>query len=158
MKQFFNIKLIMSKPNENQIQNGNEFNVELNGKNSQQKIIFDLNKIFHLDLSYNFDLLKNLLSEIIKNQKEKDNKIEDLENQLLNFKITFNESMGNPEIVKKLKENTPKMSLLLKGKEFPNTSVLNKKIRPPPNNVVLEQNPKYDPIINQIIVRNINII
>jgi hypothetical protein len=66
--------------------------------------------------------------------------------------------MGNPEIVKKLKENTPKMSLLLKGKEFPNTSVLNKNIRPPPNNVVLEQNPKYDPIINQIIVRNINII
>jgi hypothetical protein len=98
------------------------------------------------------------LSEIIKNQKEKDNKIEDLENQLLNFKITFNESMGNPEIVKKLKENKPKMSSLLKGKEFPNTSVLNNKIRPPPNNVVLEQNPKYDPIINQIIVRNINII
>ena len=58
MKQFLSIKLIMSKPNENQQQNGNEFNVELNGQNSQQKIIYDLNKIFHLDLSYNFDLLK----------------------------------------------------------------------------------------------------
>ena len=26
----------------------------------------DLNKIFHIDLSYNFDLLKDLLSTIIK--------------------------------------------------------------------------------------------
>jgi len=157
LKQFLSIKLIMSTLNETQQQNVNAFNVEINGQNSQQKLIFDLNKIFHLDLSYNFDLLKNLLSEIIKNQKQKDDKIEQLENQLLNFKITFNESMGNPEVVKKLKETKPKMSSLLKEKEFPNTSVLNNKIRPPPNNIVLEPSPKYDPIINQIIVSNINI-
>lgn len=145
----------MSKANENQQQNGKEFNVEINGQNSQQKIIYDLNKIFHLDLSYNFDLLKNLLSQIIKNQKQKDDKIEELENQLLNFRITFNESIGNPDVVKKLKETKPKMSFLLKGKEFPNTSVLNNTIRQPPNNIALEQSPKYDPIINQIIVSNI---
>ena len=63
------------------------FNVEL-GDNKQT---FDLNQIFHIDLSYNFDLLKNLLSTIIKNQKIKDQKIAELENQILDLKIAFNE-------------------------------------------------------------------
>ena len=63
------------------------FNVEL-GENKQ---IFDLNKIFHIDLSYNFDLLKNLLSTLIKNQKLKDEKITELENQILDLRIAFNE-------------------------------------------------------------------
>ena len=114
-------------------ENENTFNIEVDEQSSQQKIIYDLNKIFHLDFSYNFDLLKNLLCQIIKNQKIKDDKISSLEKQLLT-------------------------SLLLKGKEFPDTSCLHNIIRPPPNNIILEPSPKNEPIINQIIVSNNNIL
>jgi hypothetical protein len=140
-------------------ENENTYNIEVDEQSSQQKIIYDLNKIFHLDFSYNFDLLKNLLCQIIKNQKIKDDKISSLEKQLLDFKTTFDESIGDPEIAKKLREAKPKMtSLLLKGKEFPDTSCLHNVIRPPPNNIILEPSPKNDPIINQIIVSNNNIL
>ena len=133
----------------------NAFNIEVDEQSSQQKIIYDLNKIFHLDFSYNFDLLKNLLCQIIKNQKIKDDKISSLEKQLLGFKEVFDESIGDPEIAKKLREAKPKItSLLLKGKEFPDTSCLHNIIRPPPNNIILEPSPKNEPIINQIIVSN----
>ena len=136
-------------------ENEKEFNVELNSKNSQNKTIIDLNKIFHIDLSYNFDLLKNLLSTIIQNQKLKDDKILDLESQLIDFKTLFNEALKDPENLKKLQDNKSKISsLLLKGKEFPDTSCLHNIIRPPPNNVNLETSPKNDPIVNQIIVSN----
>ena len=140
-------------------ENENTFNIEVDEQSSQQKIIYDLNKIFHLDFSYNFDLLKNLLCQIIKNQKIKDDKISSLEKQLLDFKTIFDESIGDPEIAKKLREAKPKMtSLLLKGKEFPDTSCLHNIIRPPPNNIILEPSPKNEPIINQIIVSNNNIL
>ena len=134
-------------------ENENAFNIEVDEQSSQQKIIYDLNKIFHLDFSYNFDLLKNLLCQIIKNQKIKDDKIASLEKQILDFKTTFDDAVGDPEIAKKLREAKPKMtSLLLKGKEFPDTSCLHNIIRPPPNNIILETSPKNEPIINQIIV------
>lgn len=139
--------------------NENTFNIEVDEQSSQQKIIYDLNKIFHVDFSYNFDLLKNLLCQIIKNQKIKDDKISSLEKQLLDFKSIFDESIGDPEIAKKLREAKPKItSLLLKGKEFPDTSCLHNVIRPPPNNIILEPSPKNDPIINQIIVSIYNIL
>ena len=134
-------------------ENENAFNIEVDEQSSQQKIIYDLNKIFHLDFSYNFDLLKNLLCQIIKNQKIKDDKIASLEKQILDFKTTFDDAVGDPEIAKELREAKPKMtSLLLKGKEFPDTSCLHNIIRPPPNNIILETSPKNEPIINQIIV------
>lgn len=140
-------------------ENENAFNIEVDEQSSQQKIIYDLNKIFHVDFSYNFDLLKNLLCQIIKNQKIKDDKISSLEKQLLDFKSIFDESIGDPEIAKKLREAKPKItSLLLKGKEFPDTSCLHNVIRPPPNNIILEPSPKNDPIINQIIVSIYNIL
>ena len=140
-------------------ENENTFNIEVDEQSSQQKIIYDLNKIFHVDFSYNFDLLKNLLCQIIKNQKIKDDKISSLEKQLLDFKSIFDESIGDPEIAKKLREAKPKItSLLLKGKEFPDTSCLHNAIRPPPNNIILEPSPKNDPIINQIIVSIYNIL
>lgn len=140
-------------------ENENTFNIEVDEQSSQQKIIYDLNKIFHVDFSYNFDLLKNLLCQIIKNQKIKDDKISSLEKQLLDFKSIFDESIGDPEIAKKLREAKPKItSLLFKGKEFPDTSCLHNVIRPPPNNIILEPSPKNDPIINQIIVSIYNIL
>lgn len=131
------------------------FNVELNETNSQQKTTIDLNKIFHIDLSYNFDLLKDLLSTLIRNQKLKDDKILDLETKLLDFKLLLNESLKDPETVKKLQQSKTKIStLLLKDKEFPNTSCLNYVISPPPNHINIEPSPKNDPVVNQIIVSN----
>ena len=129
--------------------NDKEFNVELDEKNSLQKTTIDLNKIFHIDLSYNFDLLKDLLSTIIKNQKLKDDKILSLENQLL----IFNEYLKDPDTVKKIQENKTKVSSqLLKEKEFPDKSCLHYVINPPPSNITLEPSPKNDPVVNQIIV------
>ena len=124
-----------------------EFNIEVDSQNTT----YDLNKIFHIDLSYNFDLLKDLLSTIIKNQKLKDDKILDLENQLIEFKNYFNESLKDPESIKKIQESKTKVSTLLL-KEIPNTSCLHYVIRPPPNHIVLETNSKNDPVVNQIIV------
>lgn len=139
-------------------QNVKQYNIEINDQNTQQKTIFDLNKIFHLDLSYNFDLLKNLLFSMIKNQQSKDDKIADLESQLLDFKIIFNEAVGDPETARKLKEAKPKMtSTLLKEKQFPNTTCLNNEIHPPPNDIILETSPNNDPLINKIIVSYLNI-
>ena len=130
-----------------------EFNVELDERNSQQKTTIDLNKIFHIDLSYNFDLLKDLLSTIIKNQKLKDNKILSLENQILDFKLTFNEYLKDPDTIKKIQENKAKVSSqLLKEKEFPDKSCLHYVINQPPNNIILEPSSKNEPVINQIIV------
>lgn len=141
--------------NPKKIQSGknDKFNVEIGDKTSDDKQIFDLNEIFHIDLSYNFDLLKNLLSTIIRNQKSKDDKILDLENQLLDLKVLLSDSLKDPETAKKLQESKSKITaLLLKGKEFPNTSCLHYVINPPSNNISLEPSPKYEPIVNQIIV------
>ena len=145
-----------STEREKEIELEKPFNVELNENNTQEKTTIDLNKIFHIDLSYNFDLLKDLLSTIIKNQKLKDDKILDLENQIIDFKALFNEITQDPEKTKKLQESRSKAStLLLKGKEFPNVSCLHYLISPPPNDIILEPSSKNDPIINQIIVSNI---
>lgn len=135
------------------------FNVELIDKNSDKKQIFDLNEIFHIDLSYNFDLLKNLLSTIIKNQKLKDEKIIELENQLLDLRIAFNEeSNKKSEPIKKV-EIKPKLSPL-KEKEEPNEVVENTEnitydLKPPKNVPKLEMSDKNEPIVNSIIVSKI---
>ena len=145
-----------STEREKEIELEKPFNVELNENNTQEKTTIDLNKIFHIDLSYNFDLLKDLLSTIIKNQKLKDDKILDLESQIIDFKALFNEITQDPEKTKKLQESRSKAStLLLKGKDFPNVSCLHYLISPPPNDIILEPSSKNDPIINQIIVSNI---
>ena len=139
---------------EKEIETENAFNVELNENNNHSKTTIDLNKIFHIDLSYNFDLLKDLLSTIIKNQKLKDDKILDLESQILDFKSLFNEIMNDPEKTKKIQESRAS-TILLRGKEFPNVSCLHYLISPPPNDIILEPSSKNDPIINQIIVSSI---
>ena len=79
-------------------------------------------------------------------------KILDLENQLLNFKILLNDTLKDPEASKRLLESKSKISsLLLKGKEFPDTSCLNY-VSSRPRDISLEPSPKNEPIINQIIV------
>ena len=130
------------------------FNIEL-GDNKQT---FDLNKIFHIDLSYNFDLLKNLLSTIIKNQKIKDQKIAELENQILDLKIAFNEDAN-----KNKEKRKSRKSILLPIQETEtkldlNTDNLSVQLKPPRNDPVLEISEENDPVVNNIIVSIINII
>ena len=93
--------------NPKKIQSGknDKFNVEIGDKASDDKQIFDLNEIFHIDLSYNFDLLKNLLSTIIKNQKLKDDKLTELENQILDLRIALNQDPNKIQSGKK--DQTP---------------------------------------------------
>jgi hypothetical protein len=143
--------------NPKKIQSGknDKFNVEIGDKASDDKQIFDLNEIFHIDLSYNFDLLKNLLSTIIKNQKLKDDKLTELENQLLDLRIAFNESPNkiDPNKIDPNKMQTGKKEKKEKKLEgsFESES-LKYVLKPPKKEPVLEESDQYQPIVNNIIV------
>ena len=137
-------------------ENDSNFNVEISDKSSDDKQIFDLNEIFHIDLSYNFDLLKNLLSTIIKNQKLKDDKILDLENQILDLRIAFNE---NPEREIEI-EKKPEKKKGIKSKPTVEENLenvdevdLTYELKPSKKEPILEESEKYQPIVNKIIVR-----
>ena len=125
------------------------FNIEL-GENKQ---IFDLNQIFHIDLSYNFDLLKNLLSTIIKNQKLKDQKIVELENQILDLKIAFNDDTN-----KNKEKRKSRKSILLPIQEtvtelnLKDIDNISGQLKPPRKDPVLEISEENDPVVNKIIV------
>ena len=131
-----------------------EHNVEFQTTNQEGEEtieIYDLNKMFQLNFSYNFDLLKNLMEAIMKNQqtiqndlKIKHTKILDLETQLLDLKLgkgikSSENSDRNQQI-----ETNPKLISVIKG----NKDIL----RPPPNDVKLEVSIGNDDMINQIIV------
>ena len=135
--------------NPKKIQSGknDKFNVEIGDKTSDDKQIFDLNEIFHIDLSYNFDLLKNLLSTIIKNQKLKDDKLTELENQILDLRIALNQDSNKIQSGKK--DQTPD-----KEKEKGNYDDQSLKfvLKPPKKEPELEESEKYQPIVNKIIV------
>ena len=135
-----NPKIIQSGKND-------KFNVEIGDKTSDDKQIFDLNEIFHIDLSYNFDLLKNLLSTIIKNQKLKDDKLTELENQILDLRIALNQDPNKIQSAKK--DQTPD-----KEKEKGNYDDQSLKfvLKPPKKEPELEESEKYQPIVNKIIV------
>jgi hypothetical protein len=135
--------------NPKKIQSGknDKFNVEIGDKTSDDKQIFDLNEIFHIDLSYNFDLLKNLLSTIIKNQRLKDDKLTELENQILDLRIALNQDPNKIQSGKK--DQTPD-----KEKEKGNYDDQSLKfvLKPPKKEPELEESEKYQPIVNKIIV------
>ncbi len=135
--------------NPKKIQSGknDKFNVEIGDKTSDDKQIFDLNEIFHIDLSYNFDLLKNLLSTIIKNQKLKDDKLTELENQILDLRIALNQDPNKIQSGKK--DQTPD-----KEKEKGNYDDQSLKfvLKPPKKEPELEESAQYQPIVNNIIV------
>jgi len=81
-------------------------------KQSKGKIpIFDLNQIFQINFSYNFELLKSLLESLINNQqetqkellnikKESGLKINELERRIIDMKI----SMSDPEYAQELEK------------------------------------------------------
>ena len=123
--------------------------------------IFDLNKIFQLSFTYNFDLLKKIMEALIKNQqniqndiKSKNSRILDLESQILDLKLMI-ESGNIKNIIKPQTQtdnqqvssydSNPKLFSVIKG----NKDVLH----PPSNDVKLEVSVGNDDIINKIIVR-----
>ena len=128
--------------------------------------IIDLNKIFQMNFSYNFDLLKNLIETLMKNQKnfqtdlkEKNSKIVSLENQILDLKIASNnldkeksvdKRIQYLEISKEVSEQlNPKLISIIKGEK----DIL----KPPPNDIKLEVSHTNDDKINNIIVRKNNL-
>ena len=136
-----------TNPKKIQSNKNDKFNVEIGDKTSDDKQIFDLNDIFHIDLSYNFDLLKNLLSTIIKNQKLKDDKLTEMENQILDLRIALNQDPNKIQSGKK--DQTPH-----KEKEKGNYDDQSLKfvLKPPKKEPELEESEKYQPIVNNIIV------
>ena len=91
----------------------------VNSKDENEDIpIFDLNKIFHINFSYNFDLLKNLLEtlagnqqeyqrEIIKMKRDNEIKINKIENDIIDMKI----AISNPQLVEELKKEKEKLKI-----------------------------------------------
>ena len=85
--------------------------------------LLDLNKIFQVNLNYNFDSLKILLEGLINsykkteeqmenikaNNKVKDMKIKELEQKMIDLNILLNNSLGNADEVEKLKEMKQKL-------------------------------------------------
>lgn len=134
----------------------------IGGKDSPE--VIDLNKIFQMNFSYNFDLLKNLMEALMKNQKnfqaelkEKTNKIIELENKLSNLSNLSNQEI--PKEFSKLEQSpfqqleinkeptqklSPKVLSVLQG----DASVL----KPPPNDIQLEESSNNDDRLNNIIV------
>ena len=120
--------------------------------------IYDLNKIFQMNFSYNFDILKNLIEALMKNQQNMQNelkgnqtKISDLEEQILELKINDN-SGGKSSRIQQLSsiDTNKKLISAIKGNKDA--------IRKPPNDIKLEVSIGNDDIINKIIVSKKNII
>ena len=95
-------------------------------KNNQKEIpIYDLNQIFKINFSYNFDLLKGLLESLIKNQqetqkdllkskKESEVKINELERKIIDMKILISDPKHIQDLEtekEKLKEKSEKMKM-----------------------------------------------
>ena len=136
----------------------------MGGKESAE--VVDLNKIFQMNFSYNFDLLKNLIEALLKNQKnfqselkEKTNKIMDLENQLLDLKLssvkeevtTNTKSKLEPSSFQQIEINSEpeklinsKLLLVIKGDK--------NIIKTPPNDIKLEESSNNNDEMNKLIV------
>ena len=148
--------------NINAFESQEERNIEFQTTNQEGEDnieIYDLNKIFQF--SYNFDILKNIMEALMKNQqnmlkdlKSKNSKILDLQTELLDIKLLLDspnneKKISAPQIkpvnqqIQKLDTN-PKLFSVIKG----NQDIL----RPPPNDIKLEVSIGNDDNINAIIV------
>ena len=128
----------------------------IEGKSSAE--IIDLNKIFEMNFSYNFDLLKNLIEALMKNQKnfqeelkEKTLKINDLENQILaltsqenkdiSTNKTIKQSISQPIVTSREILSSKLISLINNAKNI---------IKEPPNEIKLDES--SDEKTNKIVV------
>ena len=105
---------------EDPLQSSNE------NKNKGKIPIFDLNQIFKINFSYNFDLLKGLLESLINNQqetqkellimkKEYEIKLNELETKIIDMKIAMSEPKYIEELVSE-KEKLENESEKIKSK------------------------------------------
>lgn len=116
-------------------------NLEITDKLTGEKNLIDLNKIFKIDLSYNFELLKNLLTIIVKNQQENENKINELSSRISGGRSHFDSSQKSKPYISKLKQKTKI-----------DTKCLQKTITPPPNDIEIDPSESNDPTVIKIIV------
>ena len=86
--------------------------------------LLDLNKIFQVNLNYNFDSLKTLLEGIVASYKKteeeldilkvcnktKDKKINELEQKMIDLNIMLSNSLGDTDAVERLKDMKSKLS------------------------------------------------
>ena len=125
--------------------------------------IIDLNKIFQMNFSYNFDLLKNLMEALMKNQKhfqvelkEKTDKIMELENQISNLRLP-SEKTETQKTYKKL-EPSSFQQLEINKEQTLNPKILSvfqgdkNALQAPPNDIKLEESSNNDDKLNNIIV------
>lgn len=153
---------------------------EVNEEGIENTKFFDLNKVFEMKLSYNFEMLKDLIESLINNQtkfqtelNEKNHKISDLEKKLLDFKIMLTNTLGDKETLQKLEnekskikqqiessaaqpqpvpQSPPKVPQKTGGKSYKIG------IRPPPTDIKLETSIGNDDLINKIIVSKKNLL
>ena len=116
----------------------NKDNNNNNGNKRKEIPIFDLNKIFQINLSYNFDILKSLLETLITNQvesqkellnlkKENEIKINEIERMIVDMKIAL--SNPHPKVLEELqkeKQKLQKESLKIKNKIIKEKALENK--------------------------------
>jgi predicted nuclease with TOPRIM domain len=125
--------------------------------------VVDLNKIFQMNFSYNFDLLKNLMEALMKNQKhfqaelkEKTDKIMELENQISNLRLP-SEKTETQKTYKKL-EPSSFQQLEINKEQALNPKILSvfqgdkNALQAPPNDIKLEESSNNDDKLNNIIV------
>ena len=86
--------------------------------------LLDLNKIFQVNLNYNFDSLKTLLEGIVASYKKteeeldilkvcnktKDKKINELEQKMIDLNIMLSNSLGDTDAVERLKDMKSKLA------------------------------------------------
>ena len=149
--------------NINAFENQEERNVEFQTTNQEGEEsieIYDLNKIFQF--SYNFEVLKNIMEALMKNQqnmlkelKSKHAEILDLQSQLLDIKLLLDPHNRKEKELSKLQvkptnqqiptlDTNIKLFSVIKG----NQDIL----RSPPNDIKLEVSIGNDDNINAIIV------
>ena len=104
--------------NDNKDNKDNKDNNNKNEKKRREIPIFDLNKIFQINLSYNFDILKSLLETLITNQvesqkellnlkKENEIKINEIERMIVDMKIAL--SNPHPKVLEELQKEKQKL-------------------------------------------------
>jgi hypothetical protein len=120
--------------------------------------IVDLNKIFQMNFSYNFDLLKNLIEALMKNQKnfqeelkEKTLKINDLENQILALTSQENKEISTNKIIKQsISQPIVTSREVLSSKLISLINNAKNIIKEPPNEIKLDES--SDEKTNKIVV------
>ena len=153
--------------NKNNNNNNNINNSNTNNNNSNSSVpIFDLNKIFEINFSYNFELLKSLLETLIRNQQEnqkelllmkKQNeiKINEIERNIVDMKISI--SNAQPQLLMELQKEKEKLQL--ESKKIQNKvikeKVLEMKEKDEANNRILNELAKK---INEINSKVTNVI